>query len=725
MSEGKVYEGSHFLFVRPGNEEIFQYRSAGSDEKTVPIDRPTVISLDRGDIQIDDYPLFRGRQLSRNKLITVITDRKIYRKGQQAKVFIFSPHFPGVSAELQLSVNGHCIQKESVTISREGFVSHQFLDLEEGMYALAVKAEEVRGTCEFSVAEYSLSFLRASLLRHEYSGGTISFALSLCAGHMPYSGSVEAGLYCDVCRRVVLQETLCSRHGEASGSFQVSRHGGPFTLVITTPAGDTATVPIPNTELTLREKIPVCRAGKKIAASLLSPDLPAERVRGIYLCPEGEEQSFLSLDGIVGEKVTVHVNRDLEHLLLEIHEPLQGSCTAVERRLVKKGDSLSIEVPYPLGILTAGAIGPLERAGTCEENYETSAFLLRPDTMDLTIEAPGSARPGEEVEITISSRRRGALLLVIADSRLEREDPFNRLSASLFQGLKAILQSLSGGIPREVLSHSQRKLQEEKRLQQQSKGTLLQRLYSFIFRNDPSDVLQALPGKQMAVGSGAVLGTDSGAARPESVVQLMVASPFRGNNSISSLPSPGPVARLHFPEVLFAEVLPFAGCLTQKIRLGEQIGSFNVYAFLMENEDFASAEAAIETSLQTYAELDIPSLISPGDRILGRVHARCPGLGLVSIRTSTTSREMEMNDSAMIEFPLDAPGEVAAEIHSPSGADVTSRVVTYPGRETITVSRVIRLRPGEFAEGERIHVYPSAALFLEGTVSSLIQYPFG
>jgi len=184
-------------------------------------------------------------------------------------------------------------------------------------------------------------------------------------------------------------------------------------------------------------------------------------------------------------------------------------------------------------------------------------------------------------------------------------------------------------------------------------------------------------------------------------------------------------SRLSFPEVVLAELVEFDRELTRTVALGDQVGAFDAFAFLIDGDDYGSAKAVIETSKDVYVELDVPSLISEGDEIAGRALVRCPGRGTISVRSAITSVEMEVEGAGRVEIPIRSAGEVMAEVVCGEHRDVTSKVIHRPGRETVTVSELRRLKSGEWLEADRVVVYPNPAYLLESTVSSLIQYPFG
>ena len=735
MERTKVFSGSQFVFIRSGGREGLKGEvvksGSGASEERIPVlfSEPTVVARHRQDLCLEGYPALPGTALPVCRQLKAVTDRKLYRKNDSVHIFIFGPHYCSKPAEVKIFRNGHVIHSRVIMLGEKGTFHDALEHLDDGAYPISVETDGDRAHAAFTVAEYTLSFLRTSLVSHVNDNGTLKFELLAMTNDFPFTGRLNVGLFCEYCGKVVEDAEIVAESGRAEGSIVISRHSGAFSLVITTPDGDSSTLAVPGTSLFSRTRIDavLSMAGEKYTGGLMPREPGEKRERGLYIRRECSNDGFISLGSIVGKRLTAEVNVDLDHLVMCFYVPSTDSFSQIERRRVNAGDLIEFDVPGPYAALTVGGIGM--------ECHEAHAWLIHPVGMDLSITAPDKALPGSEVEIALSSNRKGMLMLVVADHRLEREDPLEKLATSTFLHMQrsgACLHSGQAGevhpVEPEDCGSSSRKPMELIKSAMKYFGSVIGG------RREASTRLDAMPGKQMAISS-----SNSGNPnkKPESVVQFMMASPSSGRAglvNISGSRTPFNLvevtngeltSRLSFLEVVLAELVEFDGELKRKVVLGDQIGAFDVFAFLMDGDDYGSAMSVIETSKDLYVELDVPSLISEGDEILGRAMVRCPGKGTVSVRSAITSVEMEVEGARRVEIPIRAAGEVMAELVCGASRDITSRVIHRPGRETVTVSELHLLKPGKSVEAERVVVYPNPAYLIEGTVSSLIQYPFG
>jgi len=735
MERTKVFAGSRFIFIRPGEREGLKgevVRPAGSaSEERIPVlfSEPTVVARHCQDLCLTGYPALTGTTMSVCHHLNVVTDRKLYRKNDSVHIFVFAPHFRGRPAEVKIFRNRHVIHTAAITLGSSGTFHDTLHYMADGSYSVSVEAGRTRACAAFTVAEYTLSFLQASLMSHVNDRGTLRFELLAMTNDIPFTGRLNVGLFCEFCNRVVEEAEIRAENGRAGGSLVLSSHSGAFSLVITTPEGDSATLAVPDTELFSRtgSDIVLSVVGEKHTAALMPREYGEKRERGLYIRRECSDDGFISLGSIVGKRLTAEVNVDLDHFVMCFYAPATDSFSQIERRRVKAGDKVEFDVPRPYAALTVGGIG--------KECHEAHAWLIHPAGMELSITAPDKARPGSEVEIAVSSNRKGMLMFVVADHRLDREDPLEKLAASTFLHMQRSPGYLRRGQAGEVLPVEPEDCRSFSRKPVELIKSAVKYLGSVIVgRRDASAGFDAMPGKQMAVSFS---DSERSGRKPESVVQLMMASPSSGRAGLEKVKGAGMplnlveelngelTSRLSFPEVVLAELVEFDGELRRKVVLGDQIGAFDAFAFLIDGDDFLSAKSVIETSKDAYVELDIPSLISEGDEIVGRAMVRCQGKGTVSVRSSVASVEMEVDGARCVKIPIRSAGEVMAELTCGALKDVTSRVIYRPGRETVTVSELRRLNPGESLEAERVVVYPNPAYLLESTVSSLIQYPFG
>jgi len=228
-ADKNVLLGKQFLFIRPEAHEKIQAdisKITGrkeDDRSSLTIEKPTVIS--RYNKKITTARLGTQSPLSFQKaaLCTAVTDRKVYRAKDPVRLFGFFPSLCSVEGEMEVKKNNLTLLKETLTVDSRGIIADTLENLEEGQYEVKLTAQGMTAECSFTVAEYSLSFLRASLTSREFDKDkkTYAFTLSVIRGDMPYSGKATIGLFCATRGAVVETLTLDSKDGEVSGTFTV------------------------------------------------------------------------------------------------------------------------------------------------------------------------------------------------------------------------------------------------------------------------------------------------------------------------------------------------------------------------------------------------------------------------------------------------------------------------------------------------------------------------
>ncbi len=705
--EKRIYNGSRFLFIRPGNKPVKIEKTYGGKTETTEITEPTIFSKYNAKVVVGGFQHFNPVDSTALKLGAVVTDRKVYRPGDKIACFVFIPQKPESKFAMMIMKNAQDFLKEDIETDEKGVYSNTFEGLEDGSYSISIKTDELKNIeCSFIVAAHTLSFMRASLSSHTYKMGEMHFRLSAIMGDIPYAGTVKAGLWCDYCRAVVLEEDMESKEGTVEGKFKLEGHTGPFSLVLTTPEGESATIFIPGSRSDVRETVRLSEMGEIILGSLLPSDNVPSRNRGIYYGSTGAETCPVTLDEMVDEKAVLRVNTAIDHLVINIFSPLHDTFQEIEQRDVRRGSVIELNPPHPLSILSVGAMG--------KDCFETFSLLMKPEKMEIEISAPFIAKPGEEIEISIKSNRSGRLMLIVADSRLERENPFDKLTEEIFKNIKSNLSRMKSGKIEEMpppVTPSSRHHSGRPRLinaalnliDDFASGTMMAGMTSSFAK---PKIMRMMRMSGQSLDDMNILSMEMSQAEME----------------VSDNPS---TSRMDFPEVVLAEMLDFDEKIIRKVKLGEQIGSFTIFAFLMDVMDYISESKQVEVFQDVYVELDVPALMSPGDEIMGKAYAKCREKGNLSILTSITRIEKEVKKSGTYEIAIKSAGEVMAELATPQGKDTVSRTIGIPGREKITFSQVKWLKSGETVKGEKIFVYPGVSYLLKDAVKPLVQYPFG
>ena len=134
----------------------------------------------------------------------------------------------------------------------------------------------------------------------------------------------------------------------------------------------------------------------------------------------------------------------------------------------------------------------------------------------------------------------------------------------------------------------------------------------------------------------------------------------------------------------------------------------------------------VEAAKAIYAELDLPTIVGEGDKILAAVHYHTQKPATMTI-TLPTGEEISggVMGHGVETFNLTEPGNVTVHIAGAEGDDWTTRTVDPPGVQTVTASRLEILKKGETVRAGRVVVYPGPGNVLKETIEALGRYPFG
>jgi hypothetical protein len=660
------------------------------------------------------------------ELLTVVTDRKIYQPDAEATLFIVAPDAGESAAALEIQFAGQKVYEAQVLLNRDGLALHHYSDLKEGEYTAIVTlpdrhalagGSDGRAECTFSVAEYTLSPLIASLENHKYAHGHLTFTLKLLLLSMPYSGPVEFGLGCQVCRgRVVATQQTEATHGVAEGDFDVARHGGPFRVQVTTPDGNTALVAFPGTGAVEREHIAVNPLGQTYDMGLL-PWENAQPVRGFYIGPGQVNMTPLMLESVHAARGRLQAAANISEAQILTFSPRRpvgdsrGASQALELADVKRGQEIEFNVEAPYTLFTVGAF-------TQDEPFEGWGVVIRPLAFEATLTVPQTAQPGEAIDVYIAStwadetpqpvsspslpRALAPPLfcwLLVYDARLEHESPMPKLAKRIYESVRDASGNLAAGpVPN---AHDQRWALPGDVV----RGLGIPARFAAVRAMAPSAVLAAAPMALEAEASAAMpLGADTAVEAP-----VMVVTP----------------ARMEFPELVYSELFYMEGQASRTVKLGDQIGTWRVRAYVFQGADYHELTADVQADKPLYAELDLPAIASPGDEITAAVNYHTRERADLVVATPFGETWTQVTGNGTERFAIYGPGRVEARIVNQAGSDWTVREVAPPGIQKVTASRLVILDRGQTVQGEKVVVYASMGQVLKDTITALIGYPFG
>jgi hypothetical protein len=649
------------------------------------------------------------------KLLAVITDRKIYKPGDEAGIFVVAPDAPGGEAALEIKLSGQKVYEAKVALNREGLAFHRYADFEEGEYTVVVALPSGdRAECAFSAAEFTLSPLIAALEKHAYAERRLKFTLKLLVLARPYSGPVEFGLQCKVCgERVVATQKVSAKDGVAEGDFDLSGHGGPFHVQVTTPDGHTALVAFPGTGAMEREHITVNPLGQTVEAGLL-PWEGAEPVRGLYLGAGEVNMTPLTLESAHAGRGKLTAAAEIALAQLVIFNPRTGAMRVSEHTGLERGAEIEFDVDAPYTVFYVGAF-------TKSAPFVGWGVVVKPEAITATLTAPQTARPGEEIDVHLTlspplpqggevTGVRGAFcLLLVYDARLEHESPLSKLAQRIYESVRDATMHLPvGEITRAAEYRGPGQFAMTGALPPMPVAAAPAPEMMMRVMAAPK---MAAPMQALSAAAGAVAGAFAKpqAAVEEAQVLTMVVAP----------------TRMEFPELAFMEFFYFEGEAARTVRLGDQIGTWRARAYVLCGVDCLELTSDVQADKPLYAELDAPAIASAGDAITAAVnyHTREPA-DLV-IATPSGETRARVTGSGAQTFLIAGPGRVEVRIENPTGTDWSQRDVAPPGVQKVTASRLMILDKGETARGEKVVVYASMGHVLRDTIDALLRYPFG
>jgi hypothetical protein len=479
-----------------------------------------------------------------------------------------------------------------------------------------------------------------------------------------------------------------------SGQFDVTRHGGPFHVQLTTPDGNTAQVDFPGTGFRERRSLPLNPLGQGVELSLL-PGEATTPVRGFYLGEKGISVTPLVLEAVHSSTGRLQIAKDLDQLQLVLFDPRRRTSQTLERTNLKKGDVVEFEVAAPYTLFTAGAFLTGQ-----PQPFEGWGIVIPPVNFEATLTAPQTAQPGETIEVEVAAVTHTGepapvfCWLLVYDARLEHESPIPKLAKQIYQSIQAASQQLQADAIKSVSENP------------------------FGYQFGDELFLRRTSIMPMAMPTGAI--RFAAAAMSEPVAAGMAQIPAAETATLIETP-----ARMEFPELAYQELFFIGGQTGRTIQLGDQIGLWRVRAYLFRGADYRELTVDVQADKRLYAELNLPAIASDGDRIMASVNYQTHDAAQLTINTRFGETRLDVTGSGTAHFPIEGPTQVDVRLENSAGSDWSVREVAAPGRQTVKASRLALLRTGETAQGERVVVYRTVGEVLKETIDALTNYPFG
>lgn len=221
-------------------------------------------------------------------LASVTSDKALYREGRdEVHLLALDPLSPGAEATLEITANSAEFGKHAVSLDARGAAAVTLRDLPAGEYEVRFRGspKDAPG-CEFTVAEYRLAPLVATLMDRRLDGAELRVQLRLESFGRPVEGRVQLELVERGAR--LAQISVEARAGLCAATFKLSGEG-PHAINVQLAADPsrTATIPIVGSRAAERSQTTFSMLGAEVKGALL-PSEGSRPVRGIYL----EEGAF-------------------------------------------------------------------------------------------------------------------------------------------------------------------------------------------------------------------------------------------------------------------------------------------------------------------------------------------------------------------------------------------------------------------------------------------------
>ena len=696
----------------------------------------------------------------------IITDKKIYKPGENIRAAVFAPSLPDASSTLLIrhSVSGaEALYEEKIQLNQSGAGFCSFPGIEAGEYEMALQIKRSKFSIteydkvSFSVAEYSLSLLEAKLHKYKVYGGKFLAEACITRLNSPFTGKISAKICDDKTGHEILSKELFVNEGAMSLEFELPPKSlNLFHLRIITEDGGTAEIHFPEKPSGVKNEISLGKLGNHFTGSI--HPMPGSRDLGWFNTALSSRGAFpLELWEIYEEKAILRSTCALKKAQVVLINPLNGEYRVFDYNDVEEGREFSFEIDFPYTVIHAAAWGenPMESWGVVFRKSETGLELETPDTIE----------PGQEINIRLKSAKPVKCLLTITDSRVEREDPVKKAGGNIYKTIAGYDNLLSG----EVKETDEESLDNYKLFQ-----ALLNRSGAFsgiremfpehlairytllplaIFGNsivvamkDPGNIL-AIDDIRLITGYKVIpirireeiingyIKEIWGAVELCTLCEKPDLS-FHSSREIlkmKAVPIPIPIpiptpTRSKFPDVIHFEMFDMDGTAERTIIAGEQPGTWKCSAYAIDGFDFTGVEREILSTKECYVEIDTPAATGDEDEIEVKVRFNTGSsdrTGTLKLTIYDETITEEVTGEGVLEIVLTKPGEIIAEIRAGEFTDRVIKTVLPLRKGKTTINRIQILHRGEAVTGDNIEIYASIPLLIKDCIESLLDYPYG
>lgn len=672
--------GESFAFLRPGWEQTPLIASIvqtlGIDEvpgRVIPLWGDGEISIPGGIITQQPVPDLG--------FCSVWTDRKLYRELRDPiKVFIFDPLSQDPRQHVSIWCDGKLLDQQHIHLDNMGICQLELGNLPAGRYRIVVGGD--KSETHFVIAHARICTLEGNWLQCyskpvDKHREVLVFVIQLTSFDQPIQDDFQVQLYDEGRPHAIpLSYESCRSDGGGRIAGELLLEGnGPFSLEIqsyTDPAKwSLLPVPLEGTEASHER------------AQLIGPLGPVhswqwDQGRGTMgLRIERQETASItpvSLDTVIGQKAVLQINETLEQCTVLMLDPVRGECEEYKWPELYEGQTVSIPVPGPFGVLCVGAF-------MGETAWEGWSLTIAPPSLQLGLSVEPRRHLQDPIQVQVQTQlpyEIPVFLLIKEDLEHDESSPWGP-AATMLEVADELLPTMFLGNPNETITKTTERMSAR-----------------------PSVVRPPMEAPK---------GSPPGTPRPSTPPPTSVPPP--ATPALPDIPPPPdgapqkgastpkrmPPQSEDFPDVLASQIVTVKGYDQFTFPSPGEYGDYRIEAVALTGTAWGYATADIDLASPTFCELLVPP----------HAHNDGTALGEAVIMTDQPQVYVELwRDQVPISLALN--GEIISHQTPVQGPLVQLQFKVAPGHHVLRILDG-HGQPLDWVEAE---VYPWGIAYEEG-----------
>ncbi len=257
-------------------------------------------------------------KLPKLRLASITSDKALYReKRDDIYLLALDPVNPDTDAVLEVKANKTDFSKHKIRFNQAGVATLLLRDLPSGSYEVRFRnAPSDEPACTFTVAEYKLAPLVASLVDRRLQGDKLTVKIRLEAFGTPLNGPVQLELT-EQGRRLATNRADAV-DGIVETNFNLTGEGPhAINVQLVNDPSRTATVPIVGSRAAERKQTIFSELGTQVQGSLI-PSENTREVKGIFLEDGAEFNSPFKLEKVDSNIARLRTSTNVESVCVVI-----------------------------------------------------------------------------------------------------------------------------------------------------------------------------------------------------------------------------------------------------------------------------------------------------------------------------------------------------------------------------------------------------------------------